>query len=107
MGVSVERIGRRHQEVWRDEVNVLFVGGVADGRRETIEDGRTTWECVSYSHAALALSNEDMIHQVYHLERYNLFPLFYDTRAVVFAHESLTPTEVLELLLDGYIPRKR
>ena len=43
----------------------------------------------------------------FNVERYNKFYLHPVSRATIFAHESLTPTQIMEALMDGYREEKR
>lgn len=86
-------------------MNVILVGGARDGEHVVLPDGQTRLEVMVYNKTSLAstpLSPEPLI---YRTEHYNLFRLHPVTRAMVFALESLTPTEIMERLLAGYRPR--
>lgn len=82
-------------------MNVLCIGGPADGRRVVLPEGKMHYEVVKTQRVDLSqvLSTEPFVAETYH---YNLFHIHPVTRATVFALESLTPTEVMEMLMDGY-----
>lgn len=81
-------------------INALCVGGPADGRRVTLPDGKKRYDVVVHQPITLeALKPEPMLARI---ERYNFFEIHPVTRAVVFAHEDLTPTQIMQALMDGY-----
>jgi len=84
-------------------VNAVLVGGIGDGRRVVVRDDQTRYELVPLQRVNLSF---DRVPEplVYTVHRYNLFRLHPVTRAVIFAHEDLTPTQIMERLLEGYSP---
>ena len=87
-------------------MNVLCVGGIAHGRRVVLPDEKKHYEVSRLTPISL---REDTVPEivVQRIDRYNLFPIHPVTRAVVFALESLTPTQVMEMLMDGYREEKK
>jgi hypothetical protein len=81
-------------------MNVLCVGGPVDGRRVVLQDGQRHYDLAEMDKRL----NPERLPYVKH--RYNLYPLHPVTRAVIFAYEKLTPTEVLEALMEGYHEEK-
>lgn len=90
-------------------MNVLLVGGPADGRRVVVADKERHYDVV----VLLPLNPKlDLTPQPveYRLHRYNWFPIRVSspdarhpvTHVTVFAYHELTPTEILEALIDGY-----
>ena len=87
-------------------MNIILVGGAGDGGRLVIEDGQTRYDLAVYQRMELERERADSIEPVvYEVQHYNLFRLHPVTRAVIFAHESLTPTDIMERLLEGYAPK--
>ena len=87
-------------------MNAVFIGGCGDGRRIVLPDDKTRYEVTKYEPLRSSMNPrpEELVPVERHV--YNLFRLHPMTRAVVFAYEALTPTEIMERLLDGYHPPK-
>ena len=85
-------------------MNAVLVGGVGDGRRIVLKDGQERYDLAVYR-AVQAKITQEMTPVVIEVQHYNLFRIHPVTRAVVFAHEVLTPTQIMERLLDGYAPK--
>lgn len=85
-------------------MNCLLVGGAADGRRVVIPDGKKHYDVAIYEKISI---ERDLLEPIrYEVQHYNFFELHPVTRAVIFAHESLTPTQIMEALMDGYRQEK-
>jgi hypothetical protein len=89
-------------------MNVILVGGTQDGLRIVLPEGQMRHEVVVYESMRVNanLSTISDIPVIYTKQCYNLFQLHPVTRVVIFAHEALTPTQIMERLLDGYAPKK-
>lgn len=87
-------------------MNVVLVGGAGDGTRIVLPDGRTRHDVAVLLKRTTVLDAlpEHVQHEVHH---YSLFRLHPVTRAVVFAHDELTPMQILERLLEHYAPPKQ
>lgn len=87
-------------------MNVVLVGGAGDGGRLVLADDQMHYDLAVYEQMAVTKASvEDLTPPVHHVEHYCLFRLHPATRAVIFAHEKLTPTDVMERLLEGYAPK--
>ncbi len=84
-------------------MNILCVGGPADGRRVVIPDGVKHYEVAEPAPISSVWKSAPLDVKIH---RYNFFDIHPVTRASVFAHESLTPTQIMEALMDGYREEK-
>ena len=85
-------------------MNVILVGGAGDGGRLVLPDGQTRYELMVYNKLSIAAPVSATEPLIYETQHYNLFPVHPVTRAVVFALETLTPTQIMERLLEHYAP---
>lgn len=85
-------------------MNAVLVGGPGDGRLIVLPDNQTRYEMVETEPVRLTV---DLVPEpiAYKRHGYNLFRLHPVTRAVLFAHEDLTPTQIMERLLENYVRR--
>ena len=87
-------------------MSVLCVGGPVDGRRVVLPDNQARYEVVEREKGSFTVI-ELMKSTIYKRHGYNLFRLHPVTRAALFAHEDLTPTQIMERLMDRYPPERR
>ena len=84
-------------------MNAILVGGAGDGTKIVLPDGTTRYDSVvqnkTDTHWGMTPERTE-----YEVQHYNLFRLHPVTRAVIFAHEDLTPTQIMERLLECYRP---
>ena len=85
-------------------MNAILVGGAGDGTRIVLQDHITRYDLAVWQKMDLRV---DMIPKPFYpeIQHYNLFRLHPVTRAVIFAHKDLTPTQIMERLLDCYRPK--
>ncbi len=87
-------------------INVVLVGGAGDGRRIILPDNQMHYTLIKREQMTLSMT-ESTEPISYETQRYDLFRLHPVTRAVVFAYTELTPTQIMERLLEGYLAAGR